>query len=58
MPEISGGQGGQLVGPEAVKEAFAGLLRFKWLYVLLIVFWGSLELLDRAMLFLEKETMC
>ena len=42
MPEISGGQGGQLVGPEAVKEAFAGLLRFKWLYILLIVFWGSL----------------
>lgn len=55
MPDISGGQGGQLLGPEAVIEAFAGLLRFKWLYILLIVFWGSLELLDRAMLFLNER---
>ena len=58
MPEISGGQGSQLVGSEAVKEAFAGLLRFKWLYILLIVFWGSLELLDRAMLFFERKRQC
>lgn len=38
MPKVGGSQGGYIVGPEAVREAFLGLLRFKWLYILLTVF--------------------
>lgn len=56
MLNSSGNDGGQIVSPEAITEAFLGLIRFKWLYILLTVFWGSLELLDRAMLFIKGSS--